>query len=354
MDKIYNDALSTATIRSQQPEADISKIDFAKKFEDTKGNSYFTENPPETAHYDKANDGQGVDFLENTGRASMDKSEGAKAVWGSLGREKIKIDPNEPWFAKSGEIIKNAAAITTGVSSEPSGVVKEGSPAGVNCKESKICRVDYIKKTCNETVRETLLKKTCKKTPKTSASVERTVYPNCQQLVITQDVNTYCPAGYTQILSSDMVAKSGTSWDDIRFCTRPVPIGENAECYSAGYRILNYYGDSGSGEAIIPKKMKARIRISKVYHEYVVGTIVNESTGETIRNRTNFTDGQVIELPYSETKDQKIKFHFEPQCSIVFLSKYCRVGVMVLYVDHIHEEKVAKLEGWTEADCSES
>ena len=169
------------------------------------------------------------------------------------------------------------------------------------------------------------------------AEYKNVVYPNCQNLIIMQDVNAHCPPEYTEALSADMVQYA--NWDDIRFCTKEVTGDENSECYSGGYYISSNNGSLGSGQAVVPKKTHARIRISNVYFGYMIGTIVNITTGQTLYDNAHFSNGQVIELPYSDVQDQTFKFYTVQQIGKIGPNNH-RLGVMVLYIDHINREKV--------------
>jgi hypothetical protein len=84
--------------------------------------------------------------------------------------------------------------------------------------------------------------------------------------------------------------------------------------------------------------------------------IVNETTGQTLYNGTNFANGQVVELPFSDTKDQIFRFS-EPQSSGgfgFFFRRFSGIGVMLLVFDHIRKEKEAVLESWEEKNCVEN
>jgi len=352
LDDAYKDGLNIAQSNMQKSVDTIKNLNPAEEFKDpVSGKSYYTAEPPQTRHYQEVTQND-VPALEDAGRDGIDKNEATKEAWNSFGKPKIKIDPNELWLDKSNDIIKNAADITTATSSKPNEVVKNGTAAGINCKEAKVCRIDLIKKTCNEEAN--ILKKICEKVPKITTSIKDIVYPNCQSFIITQHVNNRCPSGYGEILIADMVHTDRDHWDDIRFCTKAVPISENAECYSGGYYIAtSHKGYYGSERATVPKKLHARIRISNVYFEPVTVTVTNETTGQIICNNEGSSGGRVIELTYSDTQDQTFRFYATQNSCRGF---FCRrnTGVMVLYVDHIGKERVANLESWSETNCSES
>ena len=162
LDAVYSEGLNAAQSNMQSAATSMQNLNPTETFKDKDGKSYYTETPPQIEHH------QGVDYgnaklLDDAGRGGIDQNEATKAAWKSFGNPKIKIDPSEAWLAKSNDIIKNSSAITTGISSNPGDIVKDGGKAGINCKEAKICRIDLIKKTCNEEAN--LIKKICEKTP---------------------------------------------------------------------------------------------------------------------------------------------------------------------------------------------
>lgn len=339
----YSAGLEQAQGSVQKTVPDENSFKPAEIFKDAAGNNIYTENSPQVSYYQKLEQGN-KDILEAAGRKNIDKNDAIEAVWKSFGNPKIKIDPNEQGFGRSREIIKNSASIATGVSSKPGEVVKEGSTAGINCQESKICRIENIKKSCNEEVREKSLKKICEKIPKITTQTQKIVYPNCQKLIITQGAYNRCPAGYIENFYVDMYA--GGDWDDIRFCTKTAVDGETSECFSGSYYLSTNAGfKMGQTVATVPKKMHARIRVSNVSWTYLPGSVINETTGESIYYYRELHEGEVIELPYSETQDQRFRFYTHNRS----------LGVMVLYIDRIiGETKTAKFEGWgEEIDCRE-
>ena len=346
LDAIYRDGLNAAQSNMQKSIDSLNNLNPSEAFKDQNGKSYYTDKPEQISHY------QGVvggnrDVLDDAGRTRIDQNEATKEIWNSFGNPKITLDPNgadKGWLGKSNDIIKNSADITMGTSSQPNEVVKNGVPAGVNCKEAKICRIELVKKTCNEQVNHPL-KKVCEKVPKITTSTREVVYPGCQNLIVTKGAPNGCPGGYSQILYADMVQY--VDWDDIRFCTKPAGGGE---CYSGGYYVVRSVdGNFGSERATVPKKLYARIRISNAYFGSITGTIINETTGQSVCSNCSFSDGQVIALPYSETQDQIFRFYATSSCN----GRFCRTtGVMVLYIDHSYRETVANLESWLEINCN--
>ena len=192
------------------------------------------------------------------------------------------------------------------------------------------------------------IKRVCEKVPVFTTTTKDIVYPNCQNLIITQSANNYCPPGYVETLYSDMVHTINDNWDDIRFCQRTISAGESSECYSGGYYLARAVGGNfGSERATVTKKLHARIRISNVYYGSVIGTIIKETTGQIIYNNAGFSNGQVIELPYSDTQDQVFRFYAVQQTGGRWWSRKA-TGVMVLYIDHIGKDRETNV-AWQEA-----
>jgi len=229
-------------------------------------------------------------------------------------------------------------------------------PIGGKKKTTK-CKETFNDKTCTEQVRA--LVKVCEKVPKIATSTRDIIYPNCQHLIITQHERSYCPAGYGQMFYADMVQTRDNHWDDIRFCARALPAGEGAECFSGAYYVTSDRGSRDVGRVTVPKKLHARIGMSNVYYGFIIGTIINETTGQTIHSNAQFSNGQVINLPYSETQDQIFRFYaVQPQSGVSGGRFFRRLpehrpGVMVLYVEHTNKENTANLESWEEVNCIE-
>jgi len=351
LDDAYKDGLNIAQSHMQKPVDGINNLNPSEAFKDpVSGKSYYTAEPPQMIHYQEVTQND-VPALEDAGRDGIDKNEATKEAWNSFGKPKIKIDPNELWLAKSSDIIKNAADITTATSSKPNEIVKNGTAAGVNCKEAKVCRIDLIKKTCNEEANT--LKKICEKVPNITTGVKDFAYPDCKSVVVAQTCHG-CPAGYGSIAYSDMVRWK--DYDDVNICQKTVGANEGLECYG-GYLIYGISGGNGhyvqsTGKATVPKKMHGRIRFSNVYSGSMAVTIFNETTGQTIPTAGPFTNGQVVELPFSETQDQVFRFD-EPKRERNKWFVFSGIGVMILSFDHMYSEKVASLESWSETNCSE-
>ncbi len=355
----YSEGLKQGQGNIQKSVTSVQDFNPSETFKDKGGKSYFTENPPQISYYQKVEQGN-KDILEDSGRKYVDSNEitneATAAVWKSFGNPKIKLDPNEPFFDKSREIIKNSAAIVTGVSSKPGEIVKEGGTAGVNCQESKICRIDYIKKTCNEEIRP--LKKACEKIPKINTAIDRTVFPNCQRLVVVQNFRISCPPGYGEIAYSDMINNSQS--DDVRLCVKNIGENEGYECHG-GYSVYGVYTSTsnrrtiGPGRGVVPKNLRGRIKFSNCYTGNMVVTIVNETSGETLCNKCQFGEGQVFDLGVSENQDRTFRFDVDTSRTKGFWRSYgSGIGVIVLYVDRVSEKKTATFDSWTEVNCHES
>lgn len=169
LDAIYKEGLNAAQSNMQKPIDTLNNLNPAEAFKDSSGKSYYTDKPEQIRHYQGVTQGN-MDLLDDAGRTRIDENEATKEVWHSFGKPKITLDPggkDREWLSKSNAIIKNATAITKGTSSQPDEVVKNGASAGINCKEAKVCRIELIKKTCNEEVNHPL-RKVCEKAPNIS------------------------------------------------------------------------------------------------------------------------------------------------------------------------------------------
>ena len=342
----YNEGLNQAQENKQKAILSESNFNPAELFKDEAGNTLYSENPPEVYHYQNLEQGN-KNILEEAGRKSIDKNEATAAVWKSFGNSKIKIDPNEPWLGKSREIIENADAITIGVSSKPGEVVKDGTAPGINCQKSKSCRIDYVKKPCNEETR--VLKKICEKIPKIEISIERTVSKVCQRLDVNQGHWSTCGGRGRYdgaLLYTDML--DGPTWDDIYLCPRD---NEEKECF-VGYlvqgkwhknnRNLNSGYEQGRGR--ISKGAQGYMKFLHTHHGSLSGTIINETTNQMVE-QGDFTHGKIVVLPRSKTQDQSFKF--TP-------TNGKQVGVVVIYIDKVTENKEAHVESWKEVNCGEN
>lgn len=336
LDTAYKEGASVAQSNMQQSMERIKSFNPVDVFKN------YTDNPSQTTHYHGVTQSD-AEGLKASGSEETNKNEATNVILKSFANPKLKVDPSESWLNKSHEIIKNAPAIATGISSN-----------GVNCQEQKICRTVYTKKICNEQVRN--LQKICDKIPKIKSSLKTIACSNCKNVIVAQTYRGGCPSGYSQILYSDMIR--WVDWDDVSICTKAVNNEEGLECYG-GYLVYGINNKGGplvqsTGRATVPKKMHGRLKFSNVYNGQMTVTIVNETTGQTIYNSTNFTNGQIIELPFSETQDQTFRFN-EPQLRglFFFVSPY-GIGVMLLTFDHIRKEKGAILESWEEKNCIEN
>ena len=335
LDAAYKEGSSVAQSNMQKSMENIKSFNPADVFKN------YTDRPSPTIHYQGVTQGD-AEGLKTSGSEEMSKNEAASAILKNFANPKLKIDSSESWLNKSRDIIKNAHAIATGVSSN-----------GVNCKEQKICRTVYTKKTCNEQVRN--LQKICDKIPKIKSSIKTVACPSCKSVMVAQTFRGGCPSGYSQMVYSDMIQY--VDWDDISICVKAVGDEESLECY-AGYLVYGISGDNrlvqSSWRGTVPKKAHGRLKFSNVYRGNMAVTIVNETTGQTLYSGTNFTNGQVVELPFSEIQDQTFRFE-EPQGGRRgFFGWFSGIGVMLLTFDHIRKEKEAVLESWEEKNCVEN
>ena len=179
------------------------------------------------------------------------------------------------------------------------------------------------------------------------------VYPDCKIAIVVQNVHNLCPPGYSPILYLDMV--QGVQHDDIRICQKAVNSREGTECF-VGYLASGIQTNTNipkiqsTERVLVPKKMRSRVKFSPVYSGCMRVTIVNETTGEYIYNSFCFTNGQVVELPFSVTMDQSFRFFSADIKQIFpFVGGQDSRGVMMIYIDHITEDKTAMQEAQKKA-----
>jgi hypothetical protein len=306
----------------------------------------YTTNPEQTVHYKEEN----LDTIEMEQKAAKESVPDAeespcenagKIVTGSFKKRMVyKFDKNDPDVSKAKDIE---------ASPEKHAKVTFDTRASCQKKKTLRCEETLSEKRCEEQVRA--LAKVCAKVPKIVTSVREVVYPGCQNIIVTKGARNGCPVGYSTILYADMIQY--VDWDDVRLCTKAAPAGESSECFG-GYMVheLNQHRLLSTERTTVPKKLQGRIRFSNVYWGKVRVTIVNETTGEPVRNNESFSDGQVINLPYSDTQDQTFRFYTEKQGGGWF-GWHSGVGVMVLSFDHMYRETIATLESWQETNCSD-
>ena len=322
-----------STIRVEDKKLHTGKHEFKphEVFKDQKGG--YSEDPTEGSYY--AN--QKTVNLQNTANHEMTKSDstanlvGKTVFQGFQARPVFKVTKNDQFIAVKDMLLKNAQDVL----------------GDANCVAT------HTEKTCSEAVRT--VKRICDSKAEPQISVRDIVCPNCRSLIIVQNYNNYCPPGYNQDFAADMVRSWDDHWDDIRFCTKPAAIGETAECYSGGYYVARIYGGDyfGSGNATVPKKLHSRIRINNVYYQPVIITVVNNTTGQTLVDKGSYSNGAVIELPYSETQDQNFSFYaVKPDGGGdgggMWWNLHQITGTAVLYIEHINREKVATVT-WKES-----
>ena len=311
-------------------------------------NGAYTDNPAQANYYSETQ--SNTYDLEKASREEITKDDNSmptpgKAVMQSAqSRPVVKITGKEEFMQKGKLINDNAKNIIMGESNKH-----------INCEKQKLsaCKIVQIEKTCNEAIP---IQKICEKVAVATTSTNDITYHGCKKVAITQATWNYCPHGYNQILYSDMIRFE--SYDDIRICTKDAHSKEQTECLG-GYLVRGIDGSrsivQSTQRATVPKKMHGHIRFSNFFDGGMVVTIVNETTGQTLYNSANFTNGQVIELPFSASQDQVFRF-YEPECAgggggigRFFRCMHGR-GVMVLYIDHIAQEKVASVS-WKELPC---
>ena len=306
LDDAYKDGLNIAQSHMQKPVDGINNLNPSEAFKDpVSGKSYYTAEPPQMIHYQEVTQND-VPALEDAGRDGIDKNEATKEAWNSFGKPKIKIDPNELWLAKSNDIIKNAADITTATSSKPNEVVKNGIVAGVNCKEAKVCRIDLIKKTCNEEAN--VLKKICEKVPNIKI--------------------VYEPYQETQTYSGSITQADNNSG------TFTVPVSGTITSFSASFLSYNVY------------------RCYNNYVGYLQGAVISTyypgkcEKSPWVHNRLSFSNSS---LNVAVSAGASIKLSFSGDA---FGHWYSSHYDLVIKIDR--KRKVANLESWSETNCSES
>jgi len=290
----------------------------------------YTKNPDQMKYFDSVTQAGDKGLQKQATLNAPQDQTGSVVINASKTRPIFVIDSTSPAMQKSNIIQKDSYNISRGISDKY-----------VDCKAAKECHTAYIKKSCNEEIR--YLHKLCIKIPK--VEIVAITYPNCRKMVRAQGwSDNPCPGGYTRSLYADMI--DGPTWDDLFFCTKSAPSPtDSSDCYSDGYYIARtatkvMIGDEGmhsiqsffgTGVATVPKHFHARIIVSNVYMQYMVGTIVNVTTGQTLYNQSYFTEGQIIELPFSDIQDQTFQFYATKQPNRRGTGNY---GVMVLYIDH--------------------
>lgn len=257
-------------------------------------------------------------------------------------RPVFTIDSTAPSMTKSKIIEKDSYDISHGIPDKYT-----------DCKATQKCTTTYVKNTCNEATRSAT--KNCEKSPQVTVTPIPVIYPNCQKLVRLQGCPNHCPAGYTQTLYADMI--DGPTWDDLYFCTKNTPTTEeNSECYSGAFYVARTAtkisgfpagaGFFGNGQVTVPAHLHAWIMISNVYKDFMVGTVINLTTGQTLYDQVHFTDGQRINLPFSDMQDQTFKFYATRQ-QVRWFWDQGNYGVMALYIDHKGEAKTVRVD-WNE------
>lgn len=334
LDAAYQEGLNVAQSNRQKSIEKIKDFNPPDKFKK------YTDNPPQAKYYHGVT-ADNAGELKADGDAAYTYNEDDKdnnatqaALKSFRKNPKLKIDPNDPndpIIGRAKDIMENAPDIAIGHSS---------AGKGADCKESKICRIEYLKKTCNE--EKDPIRRVCEKIPEVTTYMKDIIYPNCRSVDIKQDVRRHCLPGYGEILYADMI--DGPIDDDVRLCTRAVADSERVECLG-GYMVCGKWNQTQStNRATVPKGMHSRIRFSNIYGHgrYLPVTIINETTRQTLYNGVRFYNGQGIELPFSEKEDQVFSFYKASNAS------WRDIGVVILYIDHIGRDRAANIT-WKES-----
>lgn len=206
-----------------------------------------------------------------------------------------------------------------------------------NCKTVKEClKYDYktvessIKQTCD--IIPQVKPITCERWPVVDVKLNETIYPNCKRLHITKGYADTCPGGYIEELYVDMIARQ--NWDDVRLCTKLVSLDDNSECYTGGYYIASSTRPFfGNGQSILPKGLRGRLQLNRVYRANVLVTVILANTGKVIVNQASMGEGAIIDLPFSDIEDQVFNFHLSGHKSLT--------GVLTMLVSHKGKYKTA-------------
>lgn len=353
----YQEGLAAAHANMHKPKEQIANYNPEEKF------TNYNDKPSQMSYYHGVKSYK-TEELQTAGAAAAiyneqdDQNNAVQTAKKSLQKNpKERINPADPWLSRSGSIMSNAADLALGISSNNNEGVKYGTKAGVNCQEAKTCRIDLIKKICNEETGP--LKKVCEKIPQIKVTVQEVLYPNCEAFVTTNGYNS-CPAGYTQILHQPTYV--GDSNSDIRFCTKRVnSTTEVTECYGGKYAFQGSdWRNTGNWKfamATVPRNRHAHLKSFRGIRNWeMLLSVINKTTGQTLYYDKNISGhGQIIDLPFSETQDQTFEFYLgynDHRCG----GRVCGsgTGAAVLFFDHAEKTKVASLESWQEVNCSAS
>ena len=341
----FQQALQLANSLKGKAKEAVGKFNPQEVFKNQKGG--YTEEPSQTGHYQGTTQLNAFD-MEKSAHNEILKDEpvlgkdgnprptpGKVVAEGFQKREVYKINQEAEFMQKGKLITGNAQSIVMGESNK-----------NIDCENQKLssCKTVQIEKTCNEEIRT--VQRVCEKVPNVSSFVREITYPNCQHLVMIIDGQSSCPAGYDQILHTGEIRTALMQWKEARLCTKSISPQDNIECYFGKYYIgIN---QQGSERAIIPKKFHSRIKFSNVHGSETKATIINETTGQTLYNEGTFSNGQVIELPYSDIQDQTFRFYIIPSPGFM-VWEWGHIGVMALYINSKYREQGARLESWQEA-----
>jgi hypothetical protein len=217
-------------------------------------------------------------------------------------------DGQNNWLAKCMQNVKNT--IKDGIYYSCDG--EQQDDLYNSCKTIKECMKYDIQsntvetqKICELTPEKQEIK--CERFPSIDVQNHPIIYPNCKRIIITQGARVRCPANYQEEVYSDMVLHE--YWDDVRICTQVVNT-DIPECYATRFFIARSMAPFfGSGDGILPRGLHGRIRVSNVYNQYVLVTVIMKNTGQLLANQAPMTNGQAIELPFSNDEDQIVQFY---------------------------------------------
>ncbi len=326
-------------VEKSRSEAEIRQLVIIQEAQYKIGNA---ERVIEKAEVDKNNAAEDVKQAEENIRTGRLTEEQAKTEKETAEATKTKAEAD---ITAAALVIKQALS---DIEAAEEVMRKEGininlADESIQKTSASIEALQANRKTAEDSITTAKTSKTQAEKDKTEAEVnkQKTIvinYPNCQTLYITHQDITPCPSGYSQILNSDMVWSSRPNMDDIRLCQKEVPAAAGTECL-VGYLVrgIYAYGDDcriqSTNLAVVPKKMHGRLKFSDFhYGQYLTVTITNKTTGQVLYNPGFFSNGQVVDLPFSNTEDQVFEFYV--------VDTNVR-GIMTVQVDSVNVDNAA-------------
>lgn len=307
LDSAYKLGLKTAKTNILKSQKSIENINPNTIFKDFKPNS------SESKYYQGIMQSDTRKLRQDSNAALLNNEASKAALNSTLKHPEYFVNSESLEAKRSAKIIGDAAAIAS------------GTPLpGIDCKETRVCNKTNIIKTCNEVVRPS--RKICDKTP--SIKFNKTYYHNCIDLILAKG-GFYCPSGFSRSFYVKMTEHN--SGGDVNFCTRPnLHPDEHTECFTGSYYIAGA-GRSGLDQNIItvPKHLHASIKVTNVYGQFVLVTIIDIKSGKKLHYKEYHVEGDIITLPFSESDDQSFKFYIN---KIGSSFKFGNYGIITSYI----------------------